>query len=425
MEKTEERKLSPWEEGFVKFTEASPEGKHMLEKVAKSLNTKIAYSIGCKHFSEFLKKGLTEIVNKYRTDVKENMYEAFDKWEQIFDDFAIYLKKQGYKSASVTLFHCGAKALINANVPRSLKLKAKSPEVISRTIPPVSIGDLKEIYGMCDPREKAIIAVLKDSGMSASDVVPLNIKDLEGFNKGESWIHMEVFREKENVEYETFLGPDAVTALKAYFTLRERRGETLTPESALFVSNLKPYPRLNTNSLATIFRRIKEKTGKTISTHRLRKFFETYMALVVRHPIILKYWMGHKIKKSRDIESRYIIPPTPEQLKLYKEAYKNIDLTGTSMEERLKELERFKKSLSPEQLAEAERLRILATRKVIKAAKATRKVRVKAAKIKKEEEDYEDDPTFKQISEEALLKHLKAGWQVAYKLENGKVIVKR
>jgi hypothetical protein len=65
----------------------------------------------------------------------------------------------------------------------------------------------------------------------------------------------------------------------------------------------------------------------TLSTHRLRKYFAIYMAMETRHPVILKYWMGHKGAKG-DVEARYVVPPLPEQLEWYKEVYPAIRLTS-------------------------------------------------------------------------------------------------
>lgn len=379
----------------------------MLNKVAKSQSTKIAYSTGCKHFADYLKKGLTEIVREYQDDVKANSYAGFEKWEAVFDDFAIYLQKLGLSSASVTLYHAAAKALINANVPRSLRLQAKTPEANSRTIAGVTIDDLKEIFAMCDVRGRAIVAFLKDSGMSRADALTLNIKDLKNYEKAD-FVHLEVFRAKEKVEYETFIGPDAVQALRAYFTSRTIKGETLTQESPIFATDYKPYVRLNEVSLSSLFGRIEAATGKTISSHRLRKFFETYQALVVRHPIILKYWMGHKIAKSRDIESRYIIPPTPEQEKLYRESYRNICITGATLEERAQAAakEELRKLLTPEekQLLSDAGLRL--------------------RRREKNRENGGSQESFKQIVESELLEYLKSGWQIVKELANGQVIVK-
>lgn len=410
METKQERKISPWEQQFVDFCMRFPEGEQMLDEVANSNSTRIAYSIGCKHLSDFLKKDLTEIIREYRRDIKKNMYEGFDKWEQTFKKFIVYLRKLGYKSASQKLFFAGAKALINTNVPRSLRLQAKGPKVVSRKIKGVSMDDLKKIYNMCSVREKTFIAIMKDSGISADDVIGLTLEDLEGFDKGKSWVHINMFRGKEGVEYETFAGPNAVDILKAYLNLRKRKGENITSKSPVFATERKPYKRLGRRSLSTLFTRITKKTGIIVSTHRLRKFFETYMALTVRHPIVLKYWMGHQIGAGRDIEARYVIPPTPEQLGLYKEAYKNIDLTSESMEERVKALEKFKETLTPEQRNFMQKSKIIFRKK-------------KAKKRKTETNGGYVNNCHKIVSEKELLPLLDAGWEIVKELSNGHIVV--
>jgi len=231
-----------------------------------------------------------------------------------------------------------------------------------------------------------------------------------------------VVREKEHVQYETFLGPNAVNDLKAYLAWREQRGEKITPQSRIFVSEHTPYEVLDSAAVACIFTRMTARTGIDISTHRLRKFFETYMALVVRHPIVLKYWMGHKIRQGRDIEARYIIPPTPEQLKLYKEAYRSIDITGATVESRVKELEKFKASLTPEQQETAKRAGLL----------MRKKERVSKPKEEGEEEEgqepekCEDGEHCQRAASEAELPELLAqGWHASIVLPSGKIVVTR
>jgi integrase len=409
------RKLVPYEKEFVEFTEASQSGRHMLDKVAKSTNTKIAYSKACKYLSDFLKKGLDEILAEYQKDVQENSYRAFDKWESIFDDFAIYLEKSLHlSSSSVSVFHAGGKALINSSVPRSMRLQAKSPSVTSRTIACVTMDELKQIYSIVGVRERAIIAFLKDSGMSRGDALTLNIGDLEGFDKGEQYIHLNVFRGKEHIEYETFAGPNSVEAFRAYFTRREKNGETLTKDSPLFVTTRRPFRRIDENALNSIFEKVRKDTGKVVSSHRLRKFFETYMALVVRHPIVLKYWMGHKVGKGRDIEARYIIPPAPEQLALYKESYRNIDLTGGTLEERARQAarEQFESMLTLEQREFARSRNIRFSEK-------------KKHKSKKESPCKDGDHCQRVASEAELPELLAQGWHASIVLPSGKIVVER
>lgn len=404
-------KLSPSKKKLIDFCEAYPECKMMLAKSAKAEGTKVHYSNGVKQFSEFIGKTPTEIVNEYKVDVQKSMYQAFDKWEIIFENFKVKLSEH-YEASSVNSLLCGAKNLINCNVPRSARIQVKSPEVFSRSIPPITIDDLKEVYAMSTARERAIIAFLKDSGMSREDALRVNKGGLEGYEKGEQYVHLNVFRGKEKVEYETFIGPNAVEALKAYFTLRQKRGETLTPETPLFASEEKPYGRLDVKSVSTIFVRLSIKTGKTISTHRLRKFFETYMALTVRHPIVLKYWMGHKIGHGRDIEARYIIPPTPEQLKLYQESYRNIDLTGGTLEERAKQAarEEFEKMLTPEQREFVQK-------------HGMRFQRRRKADLKESEDCENGEHCQRVVGEAELASLLSEGWHASLVLPSGKIVV--
>lgn len=412
------RKLVPSEREFVGFVEASSAGSHMLDKVGKNQNTKIAYSKGCRFFSDFMKKGLDEIVAEYQQDVKSNAYEGFDKWERIFDDFAIYLEKTLHLgTSSVSVFHSGAKALINCNVPRSLRLQAKSPAVVSRTIQGCTLDEVKEIYSIVAVRERAIIAFLKDSGMSRADALILKIGDLQDFEKGEQFIHLQVYRGKEHVEYETFIGPNAVDALRAYFKWREKNGETLTKESPLFVTSKRPFRQLNENALNSIFLLMKKRTGKIISSHRLRKFFETRMACAHVNPATLKYWMGHSIRGRGNIESRYILPTTEEQLALYKEAYHEIDLTGGTLEERATQAAKAElaKMMTPEQ-------KEIFTRA---GYKFRRKETIdEAAKETCPDGKHCGEEDFKQISESQLLQYLRQGWQISYKLDGGQVIIK-
>jgi integrase len=407
------RKPTPAQKVHLDYVMQFLEGKHMLQKVAAKTNTAVAYSKAVTLLCDFLHKNPSEIVQDYQREVKASSYEAFDKWETAFDDFAIFLSKdKGYGSGTVALYHNGARALINANVPRSLRLQAKTPTATSRTIAGVSFEDLKQIYAMSDVRERAIIAFLKDSGMSKSDALVLNVGILENFERGDEFIRLKVFREKEGVEYETFLGPNAVEALRAYFALRRSRGENLTAESPLFVIVRKPFNRMDDITMSTALQRLTRKSGKVISSHRLRKFFETYMALVVRHPIILKYWMGHKVSRGRDIESRYIIPPTPEQLKLYKESYHNIDLMGATLEERAKQAarEQFEAMLTPEQ-KEFARSRGL---------KYMRKNRPKVTEECKDGEHCE-----RLVDETELANLLSEGWHVNAVLASGKIVISR
>jgi hypothetical protein len=124
--------------------------------------------------------------------------------------------------------------------------------------------------------------------------------------------------------------------------------------------------------------------------------------------------MGHKIHKGRDIEARYIIPPTPEQLALYKQAYANVDITGATVESRVKALEDFKKSLTPEQQETARR-----------AGFPMRKTK-QVSEPRTEGENCKDDEHCQRVVTEAELpKLLSEGWTANLVLPTGKIVVQK
>lgn len=421
--------LSKHERELIAEVELTKAGKRMLDQKCPAAMTKLKYSQGALLLSEFLGKPIDDLVSEYISDVKANRYEAADKWEMLMKDFGNWLKTHAAKktpsSSTVAVYFIGAKALLNASVPKSMRLEAEQPKTFSRSIAGITIEDLREVYAMCDERERMFIAVLKDTGISADDMLRLNYGDLKGYEKND-FVQISLVRGKEKVEYTTFAGVNAVEALRAYTAIRRNRGEIITDETPIFASLKKPYGRLDNRSLSIIFYRITKRTHKVISTHRLRKFFESYLALTVRAPVILKSWMGHKVKSGRDIEGRYILPPLPEQMKLYQESYRNIDL-----EQRIAESERIKaeveKLLPPELLAQAR------SSGFIRGSRLPTKQPPKrvSTSIKREKTEHnggvqieEGIPqTFMRISEDKLLSALEQGWVIVHKLSNGDLIM--
>lgn len=203
--------------------------------------------------------------------------------------------------------------------------------------------------------------------------------------------------------------------------------EEFTNDTPTFVTVTHPRKPLTDKNIGDILARLQRKTGITISSHRLRKFFETQLSTEISHPIWLKYWMGHKVRGKRaDIEGRYIIPPENVQREAYIEAYKHIDLAPgiDKVELAVTEFKIRAETLSPEQ-----RRRFL--EEITKKLNLSAEVFLSDPEIKRllEEPCSEADGAcmleYRQIHESKLLQHLQAGWQIVHNLGNGDVIVKR
>jgi len=380
------------------------------------------YAVGLERFCEYMVMTPDEIVDKYLAAIKEDVNQGVTDWNDNLDLFVPWvIRKYGLSRSRAKDHFAAIKSFFDNNV--AIKLTAKTPEAYSRERLPTSIDDIRDkILPHADIQETFIILFLKDSGVRQAEALMFNVGDVKDLGNG--FAYMRVFRKKEGVDYETFIGPNAMKAMGQYLEYRKRKGETITDESPLMTKKKKLGERLTRSLISWQLTELGKKAGVELSTHRLRKTFETFLAIGKVHPIILKYWMGHKVKGGRDIESRYIILPKQEQIKLYMGAYEHIDISGQSLAE-LKRRQEISESImdklmSGEGLTESDRQNMkrygIRLRERAHLTQSTQHTQCS---------DGKHCPAFKEIGEDQLLQYLQDGWKVAHNLQNGMVIVQR
>lgn len=389
----------------------------VLAEGSGSENTEGQYARNFQFYCKFVGKSPDDLIAERKEQLRSDSEVERHKAEDMLQDAYLKVKRKGKKGKAVLMVRT-VKSFYEHNF---VALDMKDPKVAFSERLPISLEDLRTLYDAAKPKIKAWICILKDTGLSRSDALRLSYGQIKkAFEKGETFIPVHLIREKTQTRHVTFLGPNAIDALKLYFRELQVKGIQITEDTALINSKGK---RATYDSLGKTLERFGKRYGIKLSTHRIRKFFITAMALGKVHPIITKYWAGHKV--GSDIDSSYIIPSIPEQLQLYREAYKNIDLTGSRLEERLKTIEEIMAIIPPEQKEKMKKFGIsFAKRK----SRAYEELQKKAKSAKEESEDCPDGVhcgEFKQITESELLAYLQEGWTVAHKLGNGEVIVKR
>jgi integrase len=391
----------------------------------RKLGTEKNYAMALKRFCEYIGKNPDEIMKQYFADIKEDVNQGVHDWNDRLAKFVPKaIEKYGISRSRVKDHFAAIKSFFDNNA--AIKLTARTPEAYSEERLPTSIDDIRDkILPHADIQETFIVLFLKDSGVSQAEALRFNVGDIEDFGNG--FGYMRVFRKKEGVKYETFIGPNAMKSMQQYLDYRKREGETITPDSPLFTKKNKLGERLTQNLISSQLSKLGKKAGVELSSHRLRKTFETYLALGKVHPIILKYWMGHKVKHGRDIESRYIIPPTPKQKEAYMEAYEHIDISGQSLAElrRRQEIAEaiMDKMMSGEPLTEVDRQNI--KRYDIRLREKAGRPMLLDNTDNADCPDGKNCPVFKEINEEELLTHLQDGWKVTHNLQNGRVIIQK
>jgi len=155
-------------------------------------------------------------------------------------------------------------------------------------------------------RDRAIILTLFQSGMDVSTLCSLKYGDLaEGLAKNEHPLKLELYRQKSGVEFYTFLGRDAVQALKAYLADAEQRGVQFKYDTSLFLTGKGKRP-LNTHNIQTMMRRVaikakfidEENNGKAfnpLGPHALRESFGSIMINSGVPDTVVDFWLGHSI----------------------------------------------------------------------------------------------------------------------------------
>jgi integrase len=191
--------------------------------------------------------------------------------------------------------------------------------------------------------ERAMFLFLKDSGLRISDARRLNcgffLEALEK-NPDTDLIQIDVITQKTKLLAKTFIGEEAIEAIKDY--IEERREgsrnvepETITKESPLFRTwtsgEVKRIPR---GSMSSLIREAFLRNGeKRMSAHSLRKKLQTDLEKAGVNPNWIDQILGHQLINSRDA---YSLPTDEELREAYAQAYPLIkvypEITATPLQ---------------------------------------------------------------------------------------------
>jgi len=174
--------------------------------------------------------------------------------------------------------------------------------------------------------EKAMVLFLKDCGLRISDARRLNYGDIaEQLERGATLIQINIITQKTKLLAKTFIGQEAIEALKTYIEERKRGSrrvepEAITNESPLFRTwtsgKVKRIPR---GSFSSVIRQAFLRNGeKKMSAHSLRKKLQTDLERAGMNSNWIDQILGHQLINSRDA---YSLPTDEELREAYEKAY--------------------------------------------------------------------------------------------------------
>jgi integrase len=241
------------------------------------------------------------------------------------DEFIGELKAQGLAAGTISNYVKGVKALFRVNgLPITLPYRISRRVTYHDRAP--TPEDLTKILDLATIRGKVIISLLALSGIRIGTLVKLQYRHIkQDYERGMAPIHIHIESEitkGKYHDYDTFIGPEAATYLRAYLDARANgtyylRSEQIDDTSPLIrdahANMVRP---VSPACIHQVIHRLYVQ-AKLISTqhrrryqlrpHSLRKYFRTQLGSLGTIPTdYIEYMMGHTISTYNDIKMKSI-----------------------------------------------------------------------------------------------------------------------
>jgi len=302
----------------------------------------------------------------------------------------------------------------------------------------MTLDEAKKIIGASPQREKTILLIMLQSGMSIGDVLfkfTYKWKEIKPqLNKPRIRVDME--GRKGNVEpYFTYISRDAIHELKKYIA---ERGEPKEGEAIFITSTGRALMRMEVyNVLKPIYRKAGiDKQFRSHTTHMLRKLFKTESRPPERgiDQDIIEFMMGHKAgldavggvyDRTPELYSE-VIEREYEKLEPYVNIFSQ-EKTRIELQKRKQTIEDLARMLPDMTREKLEALKqILAhaeTEEEIERGFEEWRSRTKLEPIRRVSGYATEEDCQKIINESQLPEYLKKQWHVVCTLPSGKIVV--
>lgn len=156
--------------------------------------------------------------------------------------------------------------------------KVRAPKVPTTIKPRYTDTEIKTLVAVCGLRDRALLLVLADSGVRASEALGLDVRDL---HLDSGWV---LVRGKGSKEREVPISDRAAKALWRWLAHRE---EKVAP-----VFTGPGGRRLSYEGLRDVMRRLSAKTGIEVGAHKFRHTFASRVGGKI-NPFALQKVLGH------------------------------------------------------------------------------------------------------------------------------------
>jgi integrase len=298
--------------------------KYMKRHLSGSLGAGYIYIRGVKSFCDWAGKNPDQIIAECKDADNIPNQKALYKYSQLVDDFIGMLQENYSAPNTIANYAKGIKCLFFTNGLKLASLGRLSSKVKFKDRAPRP-EELQRLIDMGDLREKVIVSWLALGGFRVGTLAKLKYyhvkEDLEN-NRNQIHVHVEAEITKGKYhDYDTFVGEEGITYLKAYLDYR-RRGhpkgymapEEITDDSPLIRNARSRTPKpVEAWQISQIVRNLyykaeittqKRGSRHSVTPHSIRKFFRTQLEALGVDRDYVEYMMGHRIDRYHDIQMK-------------------------------------------------------------------------------------------------------------------------
>ena len=200
------------------------------------------------------------------------------RFESLFKQFLAVAKNKGYTNGTLQSVYAAIRSFFEIHYYPLQMRKKDYPKADAIGVKRANKEAILKIIAENNTSLNAKILTARDSGLRVSDLISLNC-DVILDNPNKDIIQITLRTQKTGYIAKTFLGTDAITALKAYIQTRQKgtakvQPETITGKTPLFVTSKKT--RISRECFSNNIEQAFKRHGEIhMSAHSLRKYLQT------------------------------------------------------------------------------------------------------------------------------------------------------
>jgi len=327
--------------------------KLWIETLPRVKSTRYYFPRVLKGFCDFVELDADEVIEQRKKDLDSSDQRIIHHFETEVKRYRNFLAEKGLSPGTQRTYVGAVGSFFKRNYYELDFQRGDIPlgETVRVGVRAASKDEIKRMVEVSDPRERALILMMKDTGLAEADIADLKLRDLAITDVNEIWklvapVLLRKRRHKTKVSFTTFIGSEAFDALKTTLHIRMKGSpnliirsglnksveravgippETLMLDSPLFrsyerlafIGVQKNIKSLKAGSISVIIRKAALLAGISdagFSGHALRRFFQTSLENAGVSANWVKKMTGHALGQ---VEAAYSQP----QIEMLKEAY--------------------------------------------------------------------------------------------------------